>query len=206
MERTDAMDIKVDIEAAPLTLDEYLALGEDVKAEIIEGELVAMSPTGPYHGEINVNIIRFLLPYVLKHRAGKLYTEQTAFVEPGAEGLKGALVPDVAFVCRAKLDPARDPNRPFDFPPDLAVEVLSPSDTYQQITAKIKTYLERGASLASLVWIVNPFDETVTVYTPADPPGKIHAPGDALDGSDVLPGFRLPVADIFADILAGTES
>lgn len=182
----------------PMTLEEYMALGPDVKAEIIEGELIVMSPTGPQHGEICGRLVIFVGNYVLQHRLGVVYTEQTAYVEKGAQGLKGALAPDVSFVRREKLDPKRDPDRFFDFAPDLAVEVLSPSDTYRQIGGKVKVYLRRGAAL---VWVVDPFNQTVTVYTPSDPKGAVYAVGDTLGGGDVLPGLALPVEDIFMDIL-----
>ena len=155
MERIDTAEATAaaPVPAEPLTLDEYLALGEDVKAQIIDGKLVLMSPTGPQHGEIAGNVFGFIWSFVRQHRLGLTYTEQTAYVEEGAQGLKGALVPDVSFVRRERIPPDHDPTKPFTFAPDLAVEVLSPSDTYQATAEKIGAYLARGVPL---LWIVNP--------------------------------------------------
>ncbi len=181
------------------TLEEYMALGPDVKAEVVDGRLVIAAPPGPQHGEIAGNVFGFIWSYARRHRLGLTFTAQTAYVEASDEGIKGALMPDVSFVRREKISRDRDPSRPFTFPPDLAVLVLSPSDTHQQTAAKIKTYLQRQTPL---LWVVNPFDRTVSVYSPSNIVGNARAMGQILDGGDVLPNFILPVVDIFADVLS----
>ena len=78
--------------------------------------------------------------------------------------------------------------------PDLAVEVVSPSDSANEIQEKVNEYLDVGVRL---IWVVYPIQHTVTVYA-ADRAGRLLNEADTLDGGDVLPGFSLAVADIFA--------
>ena len=78
--------------------------------------------------------------------------------------------------------------------PDLAVEVLSPSDRIADALAKIAMYLDAGVRL---VWLVDPADQTVTIFRPETTPSKLAA-DDTLDGGDVLPDFRVPVVEIFS--------
>jgi Uma2 family endonuclease len=77
--------------------------------------------------------------------------------------------------------------------PDLAVEVVSPTDRYVAVLAKMDLYREAGVPL---VWLAEPQQRTVTVYSSGSEP-RILTEADTLDGGDVLPGFRLPVAQIF---------
>ena len=100
--------------------------------------------------------------------------------------------PDAAYVSfgHAATMPRRGPY--FEGGPDLAVEVLSPGNTRQEIAAKVGEYLAAGAGAA---WVVDPGRRTVTVHRPGRKP-EILRDADVLDGGTVLPGFRLPVAEI----------
>ncbi len=82
------------------------------------------------------------------------------------------------------------------YPPDLAVEVVSPGDRAEEVYGKVREYLDAGARL---VWVVWPRHRAVTVYT-LDGQVRERREGDALDGDDVLPGFRVRVAELFAAI------
>ncbi|HEY2155579.1 MAG TPA: Uma2 family endonuclease [Isosphaeraceae bacterium] len=132
-----------------------------------------------------------------------------AFVDPrnlglvsGANGplrLSPNLIrsPSAAFVSWARIPGGRMPKEPFpDLVPDLAVEVLSPSNTAREMTLKRRHYFEAGVRL---VWIVDPKRRTVAVYTGPDRPTRLRA-SVKLDGGDVLPGFTLPLARLFADL------
>jgi len=81
-----------------------------------------------------------------------------------------------------------------DFPPDLAVEVLSPEDTASEVTRKVEEYLAAGVPL---VWVADPATQTVTVYRSLQDV-KVLTSGQDLDASPVLPGFRASIAEIFA--------
>jgi Uma2 family endonuclease len=103
-------------------------------------------------------------------------------------------VPDVAFV-RADRAPQGEARKSFPrLAPDLVVEVLSPSDRASEVVAKLEMYQEAGVPL---IWLIDPDNETVTIIA-AGQPTRVVKPGDTLDGGDVLPGFTVPVAEIFA--------
>ena len=82
----------------------------------------------------------------------------------------------------------------FDGPPDLAVEVLSPDDRPGKVAAKVEDWLTSGCSA---VWLVDPAKKTVAVHR-REVPTRVLSVSDDLDGEDVLPGFRIPVAEVFA--------
>lgn len=102
------------------------------------------------------------------------------------------LAPDVSFVAADRQWPDDALGSPA-MAPDLAVEVRSPSNSRREIALKVEIYLRAGVRL---VWVVDADARTVTVYAPDRPP-RVLAVGDVLDGEDVLPGYRLPLADLF---------
>lgn len=117
----------------------------------------------------------------------------------GAVGLYGGLIriPDLSFASWARIPGGRMPKEPVpDLVPDLAIEVLSPSNTAREMTLKRRHYFEAGVRL---VWIVDPKRRTVAVYTGPDRPARRDASA-TLDGGDVLPDFALPLANLFADL------
>ncbi len=102
-------------------------------------------------------------------------------------------IPDFAFVSKQKQ--AKPTEEAYNhIPPDLAVEVLSPSNTPDEIAIKVDNYLRAGV----IVWVINPDAERVTVHQPSQSP-KTYTIKDTLDGGAVLPGFKLAVSDIFAE-------
>lgn len=177
--------------AEPTTAGDLLRLADDDRRELLAGELLPMSPTGYEHFETVGALMRFLAPFVAEHRLGAVGAEGGFLLRRDPDTV---LAPDVAFVSEARRPP---PGRRHGFPalaPDLAVEIVSPGDTVRVIQAKIRVYLEAGVRL---LWIVDPDERTVTVYTP-DRLARILIDGETLDGGDVLPGFSVPVAAIFA--------
>lgn len=107
-------------------------------------------------------------------------------------------LPDVSFICREHLPGGYAPAEAIpSLAPDLAVEVLSESNTAKEMDQKLKEYFASGTRLA---WIIDPPSRTVAVYTsPAKPP-QILDDAAELDGGNVLPGFVLPVADLFRGV------
>ncbi|MCZ7541298.1 MAG: Uma2 family endonuclease [Anaerolineae bacterium] len=102
-------------------------------------------------------------------------------------------IPDVAFVVKARQpEPSHETYNPLA--PDLAVEVISPSDDLNVLRVKVGNYLAAGTT----VWVVRPEAKAVEVYAPGQPVRRVSADG-ALDGGDVLPGLSLPVKDLFPD-------
>ncbi len=103
-----------------------------------------------------------------------------------------ALLPDLAFML-LEHSAEVDPTTAFPGPPDLAVEVMSPSDKWSGVSKKVQLYQQAGTRL---VWVVDPFDQGVTVYR-LNKPRRLLLVDDELDGEDVIPGFKLPVKTLF---------
>ena len=168
-----------------MTLDEFLE--NDVEGyEYIRGELVPMSPATMIHGEISISLIRYLDQHVYKHQLRRLYTAETTFQ------LDDRVVkPDVAFVSTDRLPENREKGAPI--PPDLAVEVVSPTDKHYDVTEKALAYLKAGTRL---VWVIEPVAKTVMVYR-SETDFTVLTSEDTLTGEDVVERFACSVAQLF---------
>lgn len=172
-------------ESVKMTLEEFLA--HDIEGyEYVNGELVPMAPPSREHGEISVNVIRHLDAHVYQNKMGRLYTAETTF-QVGDRTVK----PDVAFVSIDRL--TGDKTKGFSIPPDLAIEVVSPSDAQSRVAEKALAYLEAGTRL---VWVLEPVSKTVTIYR-SEKDIETLTSDDMLTGEDVVPGFACPVARLF---------
>ena len=170
---------------AKMTLDEFLEY--DVEGyEYVKGELIPIPAASIRHGEISTNILLFLYTYVRENRLGRLYPADTSF-RVGERVLK----PDVAFVSTERISDDKDKGHPIS--PDLAIEVVSPSDIHSSIIGKVFAYLDAGTRC---VWIVDPVSRTVTVYK-SETDIKTLTREDTLTGDDVVPGFSCPVELLF---------
>lgn len=150
-----------------------------------------MPPTGEEHGDLLLWLGGKLASYVRQHQLGKAVGGDPGFVLARDPDL--VLAPDIAFVRANRLEPDRDQVRFFQLSPDLAVEIISPSESSTDVAAKVLMYLNAGVQL---VWEVQPRLKTITVHYP-DYTAKTLTIDDELDGGDLLPGFRIPVAEIF---------
>ena len=176
-----------------LTAEDLLALPDDgYTYELLEGELRQMPPTSGEHSRVELYIAFWLMHFVYSHRLGKVYGSDAGFRLKRSPDT--VLCPDTSYV-RAERVPQDDRSGIMELAPDLAVEVVSPSNTINEMDDKVAAYLEAGTSL---VWVVRPRRRQVTVYTP-DSPIRIFSENDVLDGGDVLPGFSLPFIDFFRD-------
>jgi Uma2 family endonuclease len=176
-----------------MTADELLAMPDDgFVYELIKGELIKVSPPpGHEHGLVAMNIAGPLYEYAKKHHLGNVYAAETGFLlEQNPDTVRA---PDVAFVRRERLEKAGPVEGYWIGAPDLAVEVLSPSDTVRRIEGKVAQWLESGSRI---VWVVSPQIYTVTVYRSITEI-VVLTKKDILDGSDVVPGFEIPIAEIF---------
>jgi len=174
-----------------MTIDEVAQLPEAERFEIMRGEHRAMPPANFDHSDISLGIGARVREFVMHNALGRVVGADAGFILSRAPDT--LLAPDAAFVRGDRL-PARDERQCFlDVVPDLAIEVLSPSNTAVEMADKVLAYLESGPRL---VWVVDPFRKVVTVYT-ADRTARILSETDTLDGGDVFPGFTLSVAEIF---------
>ena len=159
--------------------------------ELIDGELVEMSPSGGIASSLAAWLIYLLTGHVAPRRLGKVYGADGGFVL--FAGQHTVRVPDVSFV-RADRLPSLEAQVGFlRLAPDLAVEVVSPTDRKREVEAKVQMYLAAGVRL---VWVVDPASRTVMVYAP-DQAARHLGEEDQLDGGEVLPGFVTSVAALF---------
>lgn len=159
--------------------------------EIEQGGEVIVSPTKSQHGQLTVEMGALVLNFVRKHQLGKVFGAETGFVMDRQTGdIRAA---DVAFVSRERAGQIK-PDDWIPFAPDLAVEVISESERAGAIRDKALHYMDNGTRL---LWLIYPDNRVIDVYRPGQPTITLKA-GDTLDGGDVLPGFAVDVAGIFA--------
>ena len=173
----------------PATLDDLIKMPKDGRIyELVDGEII-VSPAGMRHSEIANRIGRILGGFVDTNRTGKVYGEGVGIVLPNGN-LRS---PDVTFVSLAKLPEGKSPESFGSLVPDLAVEVLSPADSMKEAGEKIGEYFENGVPL---VWLVDPRQETVTVYRSLTDTRQLTS-SDTITGDPVLPGFSSPISRFF---------
>jgi len=185
------------------TADDLAALPEDGWLyELVEGRVVRMPPPKGRHGYLELEIGVILRAHVKPRALGRVYVGETGFdlTRPG-EPTQTVLGADVAFLRAERVPPERDDDDDDDDekyipgPPDLAVEIVSPSQYRPEMGTKAWVWLERGARL---VWVVWPKRRQVDVWTPGRDEPVTLGMGDTLDGNTVLPGFTHALADLFA--------
>lgn len=175
-----------------VTIEQFETMPLDGRWELLDGELVEMPPSADESSSIGATILGFLVPHVRSRGLGRVYGADGGFVL--FSDRTTVRVPDAAFV-RAERAPQGKARKSFPrLAPDLIVEVLSPSDSTSEVVAKLEMYQEAGVLL---IWLVDPDKLTVTVLA-SGKPTEILGPEDTLDGGEVLPEFRVPVAEIFA--------
>lgn len=171
---------------------EFMALSKDGhRYEIVNGELIDMGNSGALHGNLAIILSSALFAVVNAQKLGALFDSSTAFKMKN--GNKRS--PDISFFAKERLQGMTElPSSFLDGAPDLAVEVLSPGNTVEEIHDKLVEYFENGTRL---VWIIHPSEHYVLVYRSAQEPDRLLKSVDSLDGEEVIPGFTFPVADLF---------
>ena len=175
--------------ARAITDEELLQLPKDGnKYEVVDGELVVSPGAGLRHEEVIMLLGSHLTRFVRERRLGRVFGSNALYVL--ASGNKRG--PDLSFVAAGRLD-APGVSRVFpQLAPDLAVEVVSPTDSPQRILDKVGEYLEAGVRL---VWVIDPDNRRAVIYRALSSVDRVDESGD-LDGEDVLPGFRCRLSDI----------
>ena len=160
--------------------------------ELNEGELIEIMPAGFIHGYITQELSYYVLDFVKKNRLGVVVAAETGFIV-AEQAFRGA---DCAFIGNEKLKEFGYPIGFLPTAPDIAVETASPSNSSTEFLSKVDQYLSAGSRL---VWVVVPTRRLIYVYRPNDVISVLRE-ADVLDGEDVLPGFKLPLAQLFADL------
>lgn len=176
-----------------MTAEELLARPQDgVRSELIEGELIEMQPAGLIHGAFGFFLALPLGNWVRDNDLGIVTLAETGFKV--ATNPDTVLAPDIGFIAKSRLAEDWTTTRGFFIgAPDLAVEIVSPSDTYEQVDDKVARYLDAGTRL---VWVVRPKQKRVEVHR-KDGSSALLSHDETLDGESVVPGFTLPIARIF---------
>lgn len=159
--------------------------------ELIEGVLTKMSPAGTEHGDISITLGSLLWQHVRENKLGKVLAAETGFKV--ASDPDTVLAPDAAFIRQEEFNRLGPTKKFWPGPPDLAVEVMSPDDTIRKTDEKARQWLSFGARM---VWVVNPSKKTVSQYRLGEDV-KVLGVDDALDGLDVVEGFRCSVSELF---------
>ncbi|WP_408648791.1 Uma2 family endonuclease [Tumidithrix elongata] len=171
-----------------------MALPDDGnRYEIVDGDLIVMANSGVKHGNIGAFLAGTLELYIRPRKLGVACDSSTAFTMES--GNKRS--PDISFISRERLKGLKQlPTGSWQGSPDLAVEILSPNNTVEEIHTKIVDYFTNGTRL---VWVVNPEEKFVLVYHKPQPDRLLQIT-DNLDGEDVVLGFSLSVAELFPEL------
>ncbi|WP_019500678.1 Uma2 family endonuclease [Pseudanabaena sp. PCC 6802] len=174
------------------TDEEFMALSQsDRRYELVNGEIIEMGNSGAKHGYLCSLLIMALMNYTLPQQLGVVLDSSTAFKMKN--GNKRS--PDISFFAKERLEGLEElPTGFLEGSPDLAIEVLSPNNTVEEIHDKLVEYFENGTRL---VWVIHPSEHYVLVYLSAQEPDCLLKSGDCLDGKNVIPGFSLPVSELF---------
>jgi Uma2 family endonuclease len=183
-----------DVRTRPITAEEFMGmdLGEGT-FELVRGEVIQMPPPRTEHGIVCGNVAGILWTYGRQTRIGYMASNDSGVVtERGPDTVRGA---DVSFYTEARWPRAKAVGKALPpVPPDLAVEVVSPSNRPGEIAKKVREYLAVGTPL---VWVVDPARRTVIMHRPGQSGTIKLGDADTIEGLAELPGFRCPVADFF---------
>lgn len=165
--------------------------GDNMRHELVRGELRTMPPAGFEHGFLGARLLGRMAAHAEAHGLGIILNSETGFFllhDPDT-----VCAPDIAYVCKSRL-PSPLPKGYFQGAPDIAVEIISPGDTLEEVEDKVAEYLEAGTVA---VWVLNPRRRTVSVHSPDGAVRRLQV-SDILEGGDVFSGFSIAVSDIFS--------
>lgn len=173
------------------------------RVELVDGEVIPkygvdgpLSPTSTGHGVIVMNLLVSLTMHVRGRNLGRVFTDPAAFVI--SEVPKRIRCPDVAFVRADRLPAEFRMGEMLRLAPEFVVEVISPSEPLRSVEKKRTEYLASGVLL---LWQVDARDRSVVAYEP-DGTSRAYIGNDVLPGGDVVPGYELPVTELFAGVAA----
>ncbi|MEL6151285.1 MAG: Uma2 family endonuclease [Chloroflexota bacterium] len=181
-----------------VTLHDYMALGEDTWAEVVNGEIVVtdMSAASFTHSLVIDNILDLLKTHARKHNLGVVLGDGLTYtLSLVGETIRSARIPDVSFIRRENLNTDFDFDRPYPGKPDLAVEVISPTEHADETQQKIRDYPAAGTEQ---VWVVYPRQKSLHQYVNGEKVITIYNEGDTFTPEALFPGLEIKIAALFA--------
>lgn len=189
------------VERIGMSIEEFWRRQEEQPFELIDGEIIPLITPKVFASDFYAKQIETALEqFTIPNQLGTVFVE-TTFILPDTTDrnwVKGSRQPNVLFLEKTCFDDYRKSDwklRALMLIPDLAIEIVSPSDRMPKVWRKAAVYLEDGVRL---VWVINPMRNTITVFAGDEPPITLNT-SQTLDGGDVLPGFILSLAHFFAD-------
>lgn len=176
--------------APPVSLEEYAALPKHPRYELVRGLLVELMAASREHEHTGSLVNWRMAAHVFPNGLGEVYTSNRGYVT-GPDSPATSRMPDVSFISTERLQPDIF-GALYDGAPDLAVEILSESNTPAEISQKIEEYLNAGGRA---VWVIDIDARTLTVHT-ADAPPVTLTDADTVNGGDYLAGFACAVEDL----------
>jgi Uma2 family endonuclease len=174
------------------TAEELFMMPKDgFRYELVKGELRKTSLASCEHGVVVANLTVLLGFFIKTNKLGIAFGAETGFkIATNPDTVRA---PDIAFVRRERIPESGIPKKFWPGAPDLAVEVVSPGDTFDEVGEKVEEWLKAGVSA---VWVVNPKLRNVTVYRSLTEVVTL-SEKDEIEGQEVVPGFRCKVSEIF---------
>lgn len=185
-----------------ITLDELMQLDEDKREEVVNGIVEDNTTmTELNHTQIVENLFLIFAPYVRKNKIGNAHIDNLTYIlhmEEDEDGkiIRQTRIPDFSFVRPNCIHEGWDRKRPLLFAPDLAVEVVSPTEKAGKLMEKIGLYLTYGTEQ---VWVIYPAKRELHPYFADDNAPRIYVEDDPLIAEALSPDFALPIANIFVD-------
>lgn len=178
------------VQTRKITADELLTMPGGDRFELVDGELLEKQ-MGAKAEHVVANVIIELGLYA-RQQGGYIFASNAQYriFEDDPERVRK---PDASYVAPGRFPGDEVPEGLLEIPPDLAVEVVSPTDMYYEVETKVHKYLTAGTRQ---VWVINPETQDVRVFQPGRRPQQLAA-DDELTGGDVLPGFMVRVGDLF---------
>ena len=176
-----------------MTIEEYAALQEPEgsRYELSEGELIVTPSPTYFHNEIRDRVHDPLRAFVQQHGLGGVTSETDVRLSE-----RVVRRPDVAFIRASRLAGVDTKSVPLGVAPDLVVEIISPHDNPDDLMLKVSQYLEAGTRA---VWYLYPTPRLAYLYRPGRRDPEVRDVSQNVDDPELLPGFSLPLAEVFAE-------
>lgn len=184
-----------------VTLAEYFATG-DRPVEIIDGELLFPNPN---HSRRKSGVVANVLRKLANDEAsaigeGYAYAPYILKGDPASKQITHLRLPDVSYMMRERIKAHDaqypDQDEPWWLAPDLAVEVISPTDLYSEVSQKVAGYIQFGVRL---IWVIDPAAKSVRVHSPGELLGHSLSEASTLSAEPVIEGWSIKVSELFGD-------